>query len=354
MKLNIQCPINQTSYGYVSSYLLSHLNKLGCDIRHIPIGRNSYDPYLENDVKSVTDKIGYFRDSPTLKIWHQHDLKCAVGSPEVGFPIFELESFNEVESKSIKNADFILVCSEWAKDRVKALKREDVYVVPLGYDNTIFRHSPITQGKTVFGNFGKWEIRKGHDVLYKAFNDAFGKNDDVELVMLPSNSFLKASQTREWVSRYKESKLGDKITIYPRLKTQSMVADLMSRVDCGVFPARAEGWNLEALELLACGKHLIITNCTGHTEFCNKENSRLIEMTSGFEKAEDGVFFNGLSEWRSFKNNEYDQLVHYLREVHKIKSGGGLSDNFFGLDTSVNYTWNQVSVQLKETLGKIL
>ena len=54
--------------------------------------------------------------------------------------------------------------------------------------------------------------------------------------------------------------------------------------DCGLFPARAEGWNLELLEMMACGKQVIATNYSAHTEFCTKENSILIESDENIPK----------------------------------------------------------------------
>ena len=83
-----------------------------------------------------------------------------------------------------------------------------------------------------------------------------------------------------------------RIRILPRLNTHEDVAVIMSQADVGVFPSRAEGWNLEALEMLSMGKHLIITDYSAHTEFCNKDNSRLIQIDE-MEDAHDGIWFHG-------------------------------------------------------------
>ena len=70
----------------------------------------------------------------------------------------------------------------------------------------------------------------------------------------------------------------------------------MSQADCGVFPAKAEGWNLDLLEMMSCGKSTIATNYSGHTEFCNKENCYLVDLPE-METAEDGKWFRGQGEW---------------------------------------------------------
>jgi glycosyltransferase involved in cell wall biosynthesis len=171
--------------------------------------------------------------------------------------------------------------------------------------------------------------------------------------MMPHNMFLTDSQKYDWEMRYKSSKLGSRVTIMPRFESQAMVYNIMSQVHCGVFPARAEGWNLEALEILACGRHLIITDCTAHSEYANKDNSYLINMTSGYEKAKDYVFFDGKSEWRSFGDDEFDQLVEYLRLVHKKNIEGSLKINKSGIETSKQFTWKKSSLILDSTLRKL-
>lgn len=353
MKLNLNCPINTTSYGYVSSFFLRELSSK-CDIRHIPIHDNHPDDELLPLLKQYLGRWDFHHDAACLRIWHQHELTTFYGNgPKIGFPIFELESFSPQEIHSLTYPDALFVCSKWAKSVLESNNINNVYVTPLGYDDTIFVPD-FTEKRdvTVFGNFGKFEIRKGHDVLIEAFNAAFEKDDDVLLAMMPTNLFLTKEEANSWINKYKQCKLSDKVQIIPRVRTQRMVYNIMSQIDCGVFPARAEGWNLEALECLACGKHLIITDCTGHTEFANEENSRLIKMESGFEKAIDNKFFNGHSIWRSFGRNEFDQLVNHLREVHKSNKEGSLKSNVVGANSVKQFSWRNSGQTLFNTIKK--
>lgn len=358
MKLNLHCPINTLSYGYVSSYFTKELIRKGYDLRHIRIGDPTPDENLIPYIKDFLSRWEFFYDAPTLKIWHQHDLHMTVGrGPKIGFPIFELEEFNQLEKHSLGCPEFLFVCSEWARNVIcenDHSRWKSTHVVPLGFDENIFKpiHLP-PQDTTVFGNFGKFEVRKGHDVLVKAFNKAFEKTDDVQLIMMPHNFFLNRDETMSWLKLYKESKLGDKIQFVDRVKTQDMAYNIMSKIHCGVFPARAEGWNLEALELLASGRHLIITNCTGHTEFCNKDNSRLIEMESGYETAFDGKFFGGFGSWRSITDNEIDQMVEHMRAIHKLHQESKLHMNAKGVDSVKKFTWPSVTNILDKTLKEV-
>lgn len=359
MILNINAPVNTTSYGYVSSNIIRELNRSGHDIRYIPIGQITPDEELLPEIKESLLRWDYSFDAPCLKIWHQHDLDAFYGKGvRIGMPIFELERFNVKELHSLSNPDRIFVCSHWAKDVIEDQVKSqinNVTVVPLGIDPDIFKPCDLpTVDKTIFGNFGKWETRKGHDVLVDIFNKAFEKEDDVVLVMMPHNFFLNQDQTNQWINKYKNSKLGDKIIFIDRQKNQRMVYNIMSQIHCGVFPSRAEGWNLEALELLASGRHLIITNATAHTEFCNSNNSLLVNMESGYESAKDLKFFDGTFEWRKIGNNEIDQFVEHIRSIHKKRKEGNLHLNHSGIDTGKKFTWENTAQTLTDNIWNSL
>ena len=62
----------------------------------------------------------------------------------------------------------------------------------------------------------------------------------------------------------------------PRVATQHHVAALLADCDCGVFPSRAEGWNLGLLECMSVGLNVIATNYSAHTEFVEPANCRLV------------------------------------------------------------------------------
>ena len=134
-------------------------------------------------------------------------------------------------------------------------------------------------GATVFLNVGKWEVRKGHDILAEAFGKAFARKDDVRLVLLTHNPFYSAEESRQWTDAYRNSPLGEKIQVLEdRLPSQRDVAQVMARADCGVFPFRAEGWNLDLAEMMAMGKNVIATDYSAPTEYLTPANARMLAM----------------------------------------------------------------------------
>tara|TARA_Y100001951_G_C11296561_1_gene276096 strand:+ start:851 stop:1903 length:1053 start_codon:yes stop_codon:yes gene_type:complete len=345
--LKLITPINNLGYGVAGYNIYKELYKLHPSTSLYPISKPEFvDKYIR---AGMTNRFTDLSDNPSVKIWHQNELHTHVGKGlHIGFPIFELTEFSHEEAISIMHCDKIFVCSEWAKDVLynqKGWTCPPVHVVPLGVDLETFRPQKSSRKETIFFNCGKWEKRKGHDVLLECFNEAFKQTDNVELWMMCDNPFI-GPNNQGWQDLYKNSPLGSKIRIIPRQQTHKDVYNIMKQTDCGVFPARAEGWNLELLEMMACGKSVIATNYSAHTQFCNKENCYLINIDE-LENAHDGVFFSGeYGQWASFNQRAKDQLIEHLRSVHKTKQKWGNVENFMGMHTANQFTWKNSAQEL--------
>lgn len=359
--MNIISPINQLGYGVTGLNIIKELRKQRA-VSLWPIGQPQVTTREDSEIVQDCMRNAHFFDAtdPCIRIWHQHDMAQFVGNgTKVGFPIFELNAFSALERHHLNSVDRLFVCSKWAKEvclmngikpRKASLHDDAIDVIPLGVDTEIFKPCNHKHGPTIFLNCGKWEVRKGHDVLVDIFNQAFTDDDNVELWMMCENPFLKQEQDREWKNKYINSNLGHKIKFINRVSTHNEVYNIMSRVDCGIFPSKAEGWNLEPLELMACGKHVIITNYSAHTEFCNENNAHLIQIETN-ESAYDGLWFNGkVGEWAKIGPNQIDQAVKHMREVHTLKQGGNLKINEAGIETANKFTWENTA---KEILNNV-
>lgn len=344
--INLMAPINPLGYGVVGTNILASLCELGHNVSLFCIGQpQTATPYVAYRVKESIGRSEFFNvDAPCVKIWHQHDMAQRVGKKIYGFPIFELDSFTKTEIHHLNSVDHLLVPSAWAANILTECNDIDTIptdVIPLGVDNQIFHPIFINKdnNKCIFLNVGKWETRKGHDILSTAFNDAFNYDDDVELWMLCNNPFYTPEENKWWANKYLNSRLGNKIKILDAVSTQEEVANIMRQATCGVFPARGEGFNLEILEMMACGKPVIVTNYSGHTEFCNKDNSMLIEIEElepaiGIQK--DKQWFHGQGNWAKLGHNQHQQLVEYMQQVHKQHDN---IVNNSGIETANKFSW---------------
>jgi glycosyltransferase involved in cell wall biosynthesis len=354
--ININAPINTLGYGVVGTNIVVALDRLGHRPALWPLGdAEAAEEHHEVLGRAIGQRELYNARAPSLRISAQSDLAHHVGrGPHCGLPIFELTRFNARELNNLNAQDLLFVPSKWAMRVLteNGIPEERIRLAPFGVDPATFPFRPEGQpGTTVFLNVGKWEVRKGHDVLAEAFNSAFTRRDDVKLIMLTPNPFFGAEESREWADVYRTSSLADKIeVIEERLPMQRDVAELMARADCGVFPFRAEGWNLDLAEMMAMGKNVIATNYSAPTEYLTPENARLIEIER-LTEAGDGKWFHFQAEWADFGDAQVEQLVAHLREVHRLKQSGALQPNVAGRDTQAGFTWERTARSIVSALG---
>lgn len=347
MNINLIAPLNQLGYGVAGQNVSLELNSLDNTVALFPVGPLDVDDERKAIFESMKVNAGFYDiDAPCLRIWHQDNMSEFVGRGlHVGFPFFELDRFNAREIHHLNHLDRLFVASKWAAEVASSQISTDIRIVPLGVDRGIFHErvpaDRLTPDFTVFANVGKWERRKGHDILLRAFNKAFRPTDKVVLKMLCYNPFI-GPQNNLWAHDYSGSPMGRNIVLSPRLTNHKAVARFLAGADCGVFPARAEGWNLELLEMMAMGKHVICTHVTAHTEFADENNSRLIHCEET-EPAEDGIWFHGQGDWAHLGDDQEEQLIAHLREIHSLKQTGKLGSNDAGIETGRKFSWTNTA-----------
>lgn len=362
MNLNLYCPINSLSLGYWSLNVLEGLYKEGISCSLFPIGPLQF-PENKRALLETTINNSAFYDAkaPCLKIFHPNTFTNFVGrGPQIGMTIFELSSLTDVEVHQINSLDMLIVPTHWAKEVcVSSGVKIPVEVVPLGVDRTIFNDELVPNNDiyedvaTKFLMCGKWEIRKGHDIICDAFCKAFSNGDNVRLIINCHNPFIGEEGNSQWQNMYSLSPMGHRVHIFgDRLNSQNNVAGLMLSVDCGLFVSRAEGWNLPLLEMMSCGKHVIATNATAHTEFVNSQNAMLVDV-GPLEDAYDGVFFHGQGQWPSLTADSEEQIINYMRAVHKQKQEHSPCINVSGIETAKRYSWESATAKLMKAIEKV-
>ena len=353
--ININCPINDTGYGITSSNIVKSINEKGIHVSLFPIG-HEIQLNSEKD-KSIFQQLlqnnsAFPYNAPCLKIWHQYDLASRIGNGHYyTFPFFEIDTLNSREIHNLNYSDYIFVASEWAKKvLIQNNITKPIYVAPLGVDLEIFKEPvkiKIANDNYIFFHIGKWEHRKSQDFLFKVFESAFTDKDNVELWLLPHNPFLNEQENQYWINLVENCKLKNKIKLFNRLPTQYHVAEFINTADCGVFLSRAEGWNNEIIETMAMNKPAIVTNYSAHTEFCNNDNSFLVNIDD-LEPANDGKWFHGNGNWAKLGNNQLDQAVHYMKHVYNNR----IDSNPNGVLTANKFTWSNTANIILETFSR--
>tara|TARA_R110000751_G_scaffold91721_1_gene179833 strand:- start:3480 stop:4541 length:1062 start_codon:yes stop_codon:yes gene_type:complete len=349
--LNVMAPINSLGYGVAAKNTTTFLNKF-FDISLFTIGQPEFESQEEYSsfAKMINGSRSSFdSEAPCLKIWHEFDLGIRAGRGElIAYSFFELNKMNDIKKHNLSQCEKVIVASEWAKNVVQEeTGHKSVHVAPLGVDHTVFFPTGQIQEKFIIFNCGKWETRKGHDVILEIFRAAFPDNKDVELWMMCQNPVAPPEYNQQWNNHYKQD---FRVNLINRVPDHRQLAQIMNQTSCGLFPSRAEGWNLELLEMMACGKPVITTDYSSHTEFCTDENSIKFKP-SKFEDARDGVFFQGgEGEWASLDEIKSD-MVEALRDLYKQWKVDKKILNHNGVMSAQNFNWLNTAEKVKKAIN---
>lgn len=347
MSINLYAAINTTGYGIASLNMLKALSEEGVDIKYFPISNPSVTNQADYDtiLDILNNSLDFDPDAPCLKIWHQFDLASRIGRGKYyAYPFFELDTMNEMEKKHLSVPDELIVSSDWAKNVLEDNGiRQKINIAPLGVNREIFNENTKIQNssdKYIFLTVGKWEVRKCHDILPKLFKLAFPTEQDVELWIVASEqtSYSSSEDIKKWKSLYSED---TRLRVIPGVDTQEELANIIQQSSCGIYIARAEGWNLELLETMSMNKPAIATFYSAHTEFCNEKNSYLVDI-SELEKAYDGKAFTGQGRWAKIGQQQVEQTIEHMRYAYKNR----INTNSAGVETAKTFSWQNTAKAL--------
>ena len=131
-----------------------------------------------------------------------------------------------------------------------------------------------------------WTLRKGWDVLVRAFVEEFRADEDVALILKTHSSLgYTGRQQLGFLADYLTHTLGRDLNHIPDIivqdshVTEVQMPNLYRAADCYVMPSRGEGWGRPYMEALAMGLPVIATGWSGQTAFLNETNSYVLDCT---------------------------------------------------------------------------
>ena len=212
----------------------------------------------------------------TLRPW----LINLKGTFNAGYTFFEM---NVLPPQSIQNGidkfDMIVTGSKWCEEVLRNHGLNSVTTIIQGIDPQLFNpaHSEKELFKDRFVVFsgGKFEFRKGQDIVIRAYKVLQDRHPDVMLVNAWYNPWPFSMKTMEnspyinceimetdylkavnGILHANGIDLDRVITVLP--KNNAQMARLYKNTDVGLFPNRCEGGtNLVLMEYMACGKPVI-------------------------------------------------------------------------------------------------
>ncbi|MFZ5806473.1 MAG: glycosyltransferase family 4 protein [Verrucomicrobiota bacterium] len=273
-------------WGLCGKYLKKELAKLA-QVSHLAEGQKG----------RVDGTLFYALEGNNLKPWTQ-----ARGEKNIGYVFFE----NELVAESKQHAqasDLIFGGSSWCCERLKEAGIAHCDVLIQGVDGELFypEKNRAPKDKFVIFSGGKFEFRKGQDLVLKAFSILQRKYPEMELLTVWENQWEYSLRTMqaspliqfelkgqtwkdqlEYICRINSVDVS-RVKILP-LTPQSQMRDIIAGTHLGVFPNRCEGGtNLVLMEYMACGKPSVISYTSGHKDIANEKNALLLKNLKPIE-----------------------------------------------------------------------
>ena len=168
------------------------------------------------------------------------------------------------------------------------LPKEKARVMPLGVDTAVFTPKMVGYGPPSkifkFGTVVGWSERKGVSAMLQSYLREFDRTKDNVLFIIRGGYYpkdkiineidLAKREASKWMPREKQCDIYLCYHIVPLHR----MPDLFRMFDCLVYSSMGEGMCLPALESMSSGVPCVITKATAPLDFCNDENSYLIDV----------------------------------------------------------------------------
>jgi tetratricopeptide (TPR) repeat protein/glycosyltransferase involved in cell wall biosynthesis len=281
------------------------------------------------------------------------------GKRNYSYTFFE----NELNDNSIENAkkyDLVFAGSSWCRDKMidKGIYNSGILIQ--GIDPELFY--PIEEEKTenlfTIYSGGKFELRKGQDIVLRAFDILQKKHDDVILIntwyniwpatMQPMtiSPFIKFElKGNNWINQMRHicainDIAGERIFTLP-LSPNNKMRELYKKTDIGLFPNRCEGGtNLVLMEYMASGKPVIASYNTGHEDVLTEDNSYPLTTMKDFQ-----VYDNEDVLMYDWKEPDLDEVVAQLEFAYNNRDAIKAKGKIAGEEMK-QFTWDKSAESL--------
>lgn len=239
------------------------------------------------------------------------------------------------------------------------------YVMPLGVDPAIYNPSVqpfIPKAVLMTGpNAGRAELprgflfinvfqpsfRKGHDVLIKAFEEAFANDPEAGLIL--GTTAYSLQDSFPWKS------MKSRIWTLPGGYSEKQLASIYKACKVYVTASRGEGWNLPICEAGAVGLPIIVPRTSVHPE--------LVPEGCGyfFDKDSDRVFPEGRNVCAWFDGIEFPdygpksqrQLIGLMKQAKKNHGAAAAVGKKYQAHVSTKLTWSIAAKKVADRIRAI-
>lgn len=317
--------------------------------------KNKQITRVDYPVLTTLNNINFLPVEPSLR-----------GSKTIGYTFFEDNALSYTLISNAKASfDLVVTGSKWCEEVLRSYNYNSVETIIQGVDTTVFNpylnQKEYFKDKFVIFSGGKFEFRKGQDLVIRAYKALQDKYDDVMLVnswfnqwkfsldTMASSKYIKFNiKSNNFVDLINNVLIDNGIDISRVITLPALSNHLMPKIyrntDLGLFSNRCEGGtNLVLMEYMACGKPVIASYNSGHKDILTPKNSIRLETMSNITITKDNKI---IANW---EEPQLDELISYLEWAYnnrdRLEPIAGQAGN-----DMAQITWKETAEQFYKVL----
>src|SRR3990167_7707328 len=230
--------------------------KTGKDIYMATVSQGGKDGYGIASIKLIEElkkqgigvQTNYDKQKIALLFHNPYSIMSLESPYRIIYTMFESDKIPDDWHDYLTEADEVIVPSRWCQEVFKK-SGIDAKVVPLGYDDAIFKFKERENKRQarkdfVFLHYNAFNIRKGFPEVLKAFIKAFEPGEPVKMIF---KTVLETPPLLLSKEKYPN------IEVITGKCSEQELANICYRSDAFVFPSRGEGFGMTPLEAMATG-----------------------------------------------------------------------------------------------------
>lgn len=180
------------------------------------------------------------------------------------YATYNIPFFKHIDSFVLKNADLVTTVSFTLKDKIKKIRKNDVFVIQNGFDSELFKPMDklscrkklnLPKNAKIIAYAGSIQRLQGIDLLVDAFNELKKSINNLKLAI--AGRFVKGEE--------KYINLNHDGIIYLKSLPQGMVLKLINAADVAVVPNPENAFTkycfpYKVVEYMACNTPIVATN----------------------------------------------------------------------------------------------
>ncbi len=315
-------------YSMVSRTMALMLEQLGVEVSYRYLyGPGTVFPVAEDEVLD-DERLNVFkrrvpgRNTPHL-VYGQADafsyVKRGTFHPRyrIGFSMLETTGLPADWVRQFNSVDEVWTPTEfnvWTFRRCGVTS--PICIMPLGVDVEHF--NPGKQGyphgdRFTFLSIFEWGERKAPEILLKAFNSAFRREEPVVLICKFDNWDGDVDIVKQMDAMDLDPGGGEIVFIENQYIEYEQLPALYRSADCFVFPTRGEGWGMPILEAMACGLPVIATNWSAQQTFLTDANSYPVQVSRLIDAKAKCPYYEGF-KWAETDTGHLKRLLRHVYE----------------------------------------